>query len=245
MYRELGSLDAVNGPVAFGATSNEVAEFDVGSSFRSTLFTGARYKGLKRTLDILAAGAGLIMLLPVFLLVAAGVWLSNPGPVFYRQKRIGQGGQPFMVVKFRSMVVDSAACLEQHLASCAEARREWAETRKLKNDPRVTTIGHFLRKSSLDELPQLWNVLVGDMSIVGPRPVVNEELDTHYRARRKFYQAVKPGITGLWQVSGRNNTTYEARVQFDCRYVQSLSLLNDLKILFKTLPAVLKSSGAY
>ncbi len=200
--------------------------------------------GLKRALDIAGAGALLLLGAPVFLLLALLV-RADGGPAFYAHERVGRGGRRFGCLKFRSMVVDSAARLEALLASDPAARAEWEATRKLRHDPRITWIGRLLRATSLDELPQLINVLRGDMSLVGPRPVVAAELAAHYGAAAEHYLAVRPGITGLWQVSGRSDTSYAQRVALDVRYATNPSLLEDVRILLRTPAAVLLRRGAY
>jgi Undecaprenyl-phosphate galactose phosphotransferase WbaP len=199
--------------------------------------------GLKRALDVLAAGSMLVLLAPVFLLLAALV-RRDGGAAFYAHTRVGQGGRGFGCLKFRSMVTDSQARLDALLAADPSARAEWEATRKLKNDPRITAIGHFLRKTSLDELPQLLNVLRGEMSLVGPRPVVAAELAEYYGSAAAQYMSVRPGITGLWQVSGRSNTSYAQRVAMDVAYATQPSLWTDIKILARTPMAVLARRGA-
>ncbi|MDX8354999.1 sugar transferase [Cognatiyoonia sp. IB215182] len=198
----------------------------------------------KRGLDILIAGTALTLLAPLFLLVAAAVKFASPGPIFYGHKRIGHGGASFRCWKFRSMVTDGDRVLEEYLAKHPDERDEWETTRKLRNDPRVTRIGAVLRAYSVDELPQLINVLLGDMSIVGPRPVVQDELDMYGEAA-PLYLSTRPGITGLWQVSGRSDTSYDQRVALDTRYVQAWSLWSDLVIILRTVPAVISSKGSY
>ncbi len=198
----------------------------------------------KRALDILGAGALLLLTLPVFLVLAALVRLDG-GRVFYAHERIGRGGRAFGCLKFRSMVMDADKRLAELLERDAAARAEWDSTRKLKNDPRVTWVGRFLRASSLDELPQLVNVLKGEMSLVGPRPVQASELAVYYGAAAQHYMQVRPGITGPWQVSGRNDTSYAQRVALDVAYVSQPSLLNDIRILLRTPIAVLARRGAY
>jgi len=189
-----------------------------------------RYRVVKRTLDISLVILASPVLLPLFLAVAAAVRFSSPGPVLFSHRRIRKHGEFFSMWKFRTMCVDSAQVLEDHLAANPEARREWRETHKLKRDPRVTRVGAFLRRMSLDEVPQFWNVLQGTMSLVGPRPIVAAEVEK-YGEHFEEYCKVKPGLTGLWQVSGRNEVSYEERVQLDCRYVRSWSLLGDAKIM--------------
>ena len=198
----------------------------------------------KRALDIVGAGLGLVVLAPFFLIVAMMV-RADGGPAFFAHQRVGRGGKLFGCLKFRSMVIDSQARLEDLLANDPAARAEWDATRKLKNDPRITRIGRFLRSSSLDELPQLINVLRGEMSLVGPRPVQEAEIDRYYGASAAHYMAVRPGITGLWQVSGRSETSYESRVALDVAYVSRPSLLADIAILLRTPVAVLSRRGAH
>ncbi|MDN3568348.1 sugar transferase [Paeniroseomonas aquatica] len=199
---------------------------------------------MKRALDIAGAGSLLLLSLPVFLVLALCV-RADGGPVFYAHERVGLGGRRFGCLKFRSMVTDSAARLEALLTHDPVARAEWDATRKLRHDPRITWVGRFLRASSLDELPQLINVLRGDMSLVGPRPVIAAELAAHYGAATEHYLSVRPGITGLWQVSGRSSTSYATRVALDVRYATNPSLLEDLRILLRTPAAVLLRRGAY
>ena len=198
----------------------------------------------KRALDIVGAGVGLVLLAPFFLIVALMV-RADGGPAFFAHQRVGRGGKLFGCLKFRSMVIDSQARLEALLANDSAARAEWEATRKLKNDPRITRIGRFLRSTSLDELPQLINVLRGEMSLVGPRPVQEAEIDRYYGASAAHYMAVRPGITGLWQVSGRSETSYESRVALDVTYVSRPSLLADISILLRTPVAVLSRRGAH
>ncbi|MFM7689231.1 MAG: sugar transferase [Alphaproteobacteria bacterium] len=198
----------------------------------------------KRALDIIGAGLGLVVLSPFFLIVALMV-RADGGPAFFAHQRVGRGGNLFGCLKFRSMVIDSQARLEALLANDPAARAEWEATRKLKNDPRITRIGRFLRSTSLDELPQLINVLRGEMSLVGPRPVQDAEIDRYYGASSAHYMAVRPGITGLWQVSGRSETSYESRVALDVSYVSRPSMLADLSILLRTPVAVLSRRGAH
>jgi lipopolysaccharide/colanic/teichoic acid biosynthesis glycosyltransferase len=198
----------------------------------------------KRALDLFGAAFGLVLLAPFFLIVAMMV-RADGGPAFFAHQRVGRGGKLFGCLKFRSMVVDSQARLEALLANDPAARAEWDATRKLKNDPRITRIGRFLRSTSLDELPQLINVLRGEMSLVGPRPVQEAEIDRYYGASAAHYMAVRPGITGLWQVSGRSETSYESRVALDVSYVSRPSLLADIAILLRTPLAVVSRRGAH
>ena len=197
---------------------------------------------LKVGLDFLIALLALAALSPLLLAIAIYI-KTDGGPALYAQKRIGRGGRTFRCFKFRTMVVDAERRLQELLASDAKAAAEWAAVHKLSADPRVTEIGAFLRKTSLDEIPQLLNVLRGEMSLVGPRPIVQDEV-ARYKNEITSYYAVRPGVTGLWQVSGRSDTTYARRVQLDVAYVKNWSLLQDLSILLRTVPAVLLRRGA-
>jgi lipopolysaccharide/colanic/teichoic acid biosynthesis glycosyltransferase len=197
----------------------------------------------KRGLDVVVASTMLLFLTPVMLGIALLVW-SDGGKAIFGHQRVGRGGKVFRCLKFRSMVPNAEEALASLLAQDAAAAELWRTSRKLRKDPRVTLIGNFLRATSLDELPQLFNVLRGDMSLVGPRPVVQAELMEHYDSATSSYLAVRPGITGLWQISGRSDTSYAERVALDVQYVQSFSLWNDIKILTKTVPAVLTRKGA-
>lgn len=199
---------------------------------------------VKRLFDLVVAGVTLLVLLPVFVLIALAIKLTSRGPVFYVQPRVGQGGRVFPCYKFRTMYLDSEERLQRLLSQDPEARRQWETYRKLPNDPRVTPVGRFLRRYSLDELPQLWNVLRGDMSLVGPRPYLESELP-HLSRDIRVITSVKPGITGLWQVSGRSNVPFEERSLLDEYYVRNWSLWLDLMILVKTLWVILKGEGAY
>lgn len=198
---------------------------------------------LKTAMDRVGAACGLIALSPIFLVLALLV-KRDGGPAFYGQVRVGQDGRKFKCWKFRSMGTNSAEVLKHLLETDAEARAEWNRDFKLKNDPRITKIGAILRKTSLDELPQLWNVLTGEMSLVGPRPVTEAELK-NYGDKVADYYAARPGMTGLWQVSGRNDVTYDERVAMDSHYVHNWSLLNDVGIIFKTVGVMLQKRGAY
>ena len=197
-----------------------------------------------RILDIVVASAALVFVAPLMLFIGIFVMLSSPGPILFRQERLGRGGRTFSCLKIRTMRSDSDAILDKLLATDPAARAEWDRDRKLRSDPRISAVGHFLRRTSLDELPQLINVLVGDMSIVGPRPIVAAEA-VRYRRYITAYFAVRPGITGLWQVSGRNHTTYRRRIACDVAYVRAKSAGNDLRIMAMTVPTVLLARGAY
>jgi Undecaprenyl-phosphate galactose phosphotransferase WbaP len=198
----------------------------------------------KRAADLVLALAGGVLLLPVFAAIAALVRLTSPGPALFGHRRIGRDGQQFLAWKFRTMVPDGDELLRARLRDDPALWSEWEGCRKLRRDPRVTWLGEFLRRSSLDELPQLWNVIRGEMSLVGPRPIVEVEAE-RYGPRFDLYQQVRPGLTGLWQVSGRNNTTYAQRVEFDEYYVRHWSLWLDVCILSKTVKVVLTGEGAY
>jgi lipopolysaccharide/colanic/teichoic acid biosynthesis glycosyltransferase len=204
---------------------------------------GVHYRWVKRLLDILIVCSFLPCLLPLLLIVAVIVRISSPGPILYRQRRIGRFGCEFELWKFRSMYVNSDEILCNHLQANDEAAREWAQSRKLKMDPRVTRLGNLLRRASLDELPQFVNVLVGDMSLVGPRPIVSAE-KAQYRDAYFFYASARPGLTGLWQVSGRSNLTYHQRVALDEAYIRSWNLALDIQILWRTARVVCQSKGA-
>lgn len=177
-------------------------------------------------------------------LIAIAIKLDSPGPVFYGQLRYGRDGQPFKAWKFRTMVVNADKILDEHLAKHPELKEEWEKDQKLRNDPRITRVGKYLRKTSLDELPQVWNVIRGEMSIVGPRPIVQSEIEK-YGKSYALYTKVKPGITGLWQVSGRNDLSYEERVTLDSYYVRNWSVWLDIYILARTVPVALFGKGAY
>jgi Undecaprenyl-phosphate galactose phosphotransferase WbaP len=202
------------------------------------------HQWLKRIMDLALILAGLPILLPLFLILIVAVKMSSPGPVFYRQARVGRDGRRFHAWKFRTMVHNADEILHDYLSRFPELQAEWKNDHKLKNDPRITPIGSLLRTTSLDELPQLWNVATGEMSLVGPRPIVSEEI-VKYGNMFDLYQRVTPGITGLWQVSGRNDTSYAERLELDRYYVRNWSLWLDLFILFRTVRTVLLREGAY
>ena len=198
---------------------------------------------IKRCFDLTTSIAVLIVGSPILLWIAAKV-LASGRPIFYGHRRVGQNGKHFLCYKFRTMAVNADVLLKELLERDPQARAEWDRDFKLKNDPRITSIGHFLRKTSLDELPQLWNVLKGEMSLVGPRPVVDAELE-RYGNQVDYYLEAKPGVTGLWQVSGRNDVSYDTRVYLDAWYVKNWSLFNDIVILLKTVKVIFKKDGAY
>jgi exopolysaccharide production protein ExoY len=198
----------------------------------------------KRIVDITIAASAIILLAPLLIICFVLTILTSPGPALFRHRRVGFNGRHFDCFKFRTMVTDAPDRLRQLLESDQIAAVEWAAHRKLRHDPRVTAIGSILRKSSLDELPQLFNVLRGDMSIVGPRPVTDEEL-VKYSSSVGAYLACRPGITGLWQVSGRSMTTYNKRIACDTFYARNWSMALDAKILIVTIPSVLLLDNAY
>lgn len=203
------------------------------------------YLGIKRLIDITGAIIGIALLIPTTILIyIVSIFLKeNDGQLFYTQKRIGKNGKYFKLYKFRSMCKDADDKLAKYLAENEEMRKEFRETQKLQNDPRITKIGNFLRKTSIDELPQMINILKGDMSFIGPRPIVDGEIDKYENNKEKFL-SVKPGLTGYWQVNGRSTTTYEERMKLELYYVNNQSLWLDVKIFFKTFVTVLKKEGA-
>lgn len=194
-------------------------------------------------LNFLAAALIAVFLAPLLVAIALAIVAQDGGPALFRHRRIGQGGKTFHCLKFRTMVVDAEAQLAGMLAGDERAREEWSQAHKLRRDPRVTPLGVMLRRSSLDELPQLFNVLRGDMRLVGPRPIVEDEI-VRYGWRFRHYCAVKPGLTGLWQVNGRSNLTYRSRVAMDCLYARRHNPLLDAWVLACTIPAVLAKRGS-
>ncbi|MGB7240878.1 MAG: sugar transferase [Sulfitobacter sp.] len=220
-------------PVSAGSAINA-------GTARATVLGGK----VKRTFDIIFAIIGIVLLLPLLLLVAIVVKITSRGPALYGHKRIGYGGLVFKCWKFRSMMTDGKDVLERYLEAHPEEKAEWVKNRKLKNDPRVTRIGRVLRAYSIDELPQLLNVLVGEMSFVGPRPVVCDELNK-YGSAAVHYLSARPGVTGLWQISGRSDVCYSERITLDSQYVQSWSFTQDCAIIARTIPAVVSAKGSY
>ena len=217
--------------------------FDALSGGRS--WTGQSFgaEKLKRAVDTVGASVLLVLLAPVFALIALVISMDG-GPATFAHRRVGKDGKFFGCLKFRTMVVGAEECLSEFLALHPEAAEEWKREQKLGFDPRITGIGKLLRKTSLDELPQLVNVLRGEMSLVGPRPVTKTEIDDKYGAHARLCTSVRPGLTGLWQVSGRNDISYPERVALDVRYVTRWSLVEDIRILLKTVGVVLDRSGA-
>jgi Undecaprenyl-phosphate galactose phosphotransferase WbaP len=199
---------------------------------------------VKRISDLLIVIIGGLVILPFLLLIALIIKITSPGPVLYKHNRLGLGGVEFFTYKFRTMVIDADKRLKKILETNESARKEWDQAQKLKNDPRTTAFGKFLRKTSLDEFPQLINVLKGEMSLVGPRPIVSEEIEKYGEDFERIF-SVKPGISGLWQVSGRSETNYADRVSFDTYYLQNWSVWVDLWVLYKTVSVVVTGRGAY
>jgi len=198
----------------------------------------------KRVIDLTLAAVLLVACLPLMVFIGLLIAASDPGQVYFGHERIGFGGRRFRCLKFRSMVTDADAVLWRHLAENPAAKREWESSRKLRHDPRVTRLGRFLRETSLDELPQLINVIRGDMSLVGPRPIVLNEIP-RYAGSIDAYFSARPGITGLWQVSGRSDVGYERRVRLDVHYVSNWSIRTDMLILLKTAKVVFSRDGSY
>ena len=197
----------------------------------------------KRALDLVGSIILIVFFMPHMCLMAVLVKMADGGPILFAQTRIGRNGQRFKCLKFRTMVVDAEEALKTYFDRYPDARREWIETQKLRVDPRVTPIGRFLRKTSFDELPQLLNVLAGQMSLVGPRPIIEEEIP-RYGDKILAYMTVRPGLTGLWQVSGRSNCSYEERVALDAKYISEWRLRSDFVILLRTVPVLLRQDGS-
>jgi undecaprenyl-phosphate galactose phosphotransferase len=204
-----------------------------------------RHLPLKRGFDVIFALVALLVAFPLFITLALLIRLTSQGPIIYAHERIGRGGIPFKCFKFRTMYADAESRLKNILCTDPAAAKEWERARKLKFDPRITPLGKWLRKSSLDELPQFLNVLKGDLSVVGPRPVVRAEIEKYYREKAPKILSIRPGITGLWQVSGRSSTSYKERVTLDEHYVETHTLLFDFLLILKTISALLTRKGAY
>jgi Undecaprenyl-phosphate galactose phosphotransferase WbaP len=240
-HRILLMMD-MHGLCSMGASAREVGG-EIGLEVPQRLFhRGSAFA--KRVLDSTAALIVLIVVSPLLLALAAAVKLTSRGPVFFAHQRLGRDGRAFKALKFRTMVIDGKRVMREWLKAHPECGEEWERDHKLKFDPRVTGLGRLLRRFSLDELPQLLNVMAGQMSLVGPRPIVTEEIEKYGRSY-DLYKRVLPGITGLWQVSGRNNVTYEERVRFDEYYVRNWSVWLDVYILVRTVGTVLSGDGAY
>lgn len=213
--------------------------------FSQVLKFEIKHNPIKRLFDVLFSLFVLIFGFPIFLLIAFAILLNSPGKIVYAQERIGRGGRSFRCYKFRTMDPNADELLKKMLESNQELRNEWEQKHKLKNDPRVTKIGAFLRKTSLDEIPQFWNVLKGDLSVVGPRPVVKAELEKHFGTKAEKILSVRPGLTGIWQVYGRSDTSYPQRILFDETYVDTHTMLLDLKLIVRTMFLMIFPKGAY
>ncbi len=246
------TVGAIFDPVAITPMNREVFEHDLlnvsgAKSPSLTAYSGLYRNPLKLILDTLIATILLLLLLPTFAVITICIVLfgGSGSPIFWH-RRIGKDGRPFACLKFRTMRTNADAVLNDRLSRDPEALAEWTATQKLREDPRVYRFGRVLRATSLDELPQLWNVLRGDMALVGPRPVTEDEMQRWYEPHgaAHAYRSVRPGITGLWQVSGRSDTTYNERLMLDCRYVGTLSLRQDVLILCRTFTAVIRGDGA-
>lgn len=198
------------------------------------------YRYIKRFMDVILATIALVVLSPIFLIIAIAIKIESKGPVFFKHTRIGKNGKIIKLYKFRSMVINAEELIKSFTP---EQMKEYKENYKLTNDPRITKIGKFLRKTSLDELPQLLNIIKGDLSIIGPRPVVTDELKK-YGANTEKFLSVTPGLTGYWAANGRSCTTYKQRMQMELYYIDNLSLKMDVKVFFKTIEAVIKREGA-
>lgn len=219
--------------------SQEIATLPNGETCR------IRHLPFKRIFDILFSLIILTLTSPLLALIALLVKLTTTGDVIFSHERIGRGGKKFKCYKFRTMHADAEERLKTILQRDPNRKKEWDATHKLKNDPRITKVGKILRKTSLDELPQFWNVLIGDLSVVGPRPVVYKELAVHFGEKAGKILSIRPGITGIWQVSGRNDTSYRTRIMLDEKYVDNHSFAMDLKLILKTIPVMIQAKGAY
>lgn len=229
-------------------TADELKESD--STFQhektssGSIALGRVSLAFKRFMDIFGSIFGLVLFSPLMLFVIWKIKHDDPGPAFYRHERLGRNGEVFNLWKFRTMVCNADRILHNVLNSDPEMKKEWEESYKLKKDPRITKFGAFLRRTSIDELPQLFNVLVGDMSLVGPRPIIEEEV-AKYGKSYELRKTIRPGVTGMWQVSGRIDLTYPERVALDQWYIENWSIWLDIKIILKTIWVVLSGRGAY
>ena len=242
-YRSVSVIPTVRGLPLYSTDMSFLFSYDVILLRMNNNLAKRTSRFFKRTMDIVLSFGLILILSPIFLILYLLIYIDGGKPI-YKHPRIGRDGKLFNCFKFRSMVLDSEEILSELLKQDPECKSEWEKEFKLKNDPRVTKIGSFIRRTSLDELPQLFNVLIGQMSLVGPRPITEKEL-AFYESNVDYYLMAKPGITGLWQVSGRNDIDYETRVYFDSWYVKNWSLWNDIAILFKTIRVVVKKNGAY
>lgn len=241
--RSVSVIPALRGVPLYGTDMSFIFSHEVMILRVSNNLAKRSSRIVKRLFDIVGSLSIIFILAPVLAILAYKV-SRDGGKSIYEHERVGHNGKKFKCLKFRSMVINSQEVLENLLNSDPQAKKEWDKDFKLKNDPRITKIGNFIRRTSLDELPQLWNVLKGEMSLVGPRPVIEKELK-RYAGDVDYYFMAKPGMTGLWQVSGRNTIDYDTRVYFDAWYVKNWTLWNDIAILFKTFGVVLKGDGAY
>jgi exopolysaccharide production protein ExoY len=242
---KLGEKPASGGPQVIASEPTSLDPLIFGGAVHRANFGASRIVGgiSKRAMDLTIAFAAFVLLSPLFVLIALLIRATSGHSIFFAHKRVGQNGRMFYCYKFCTMVPNADEILRRHLAENAAALQEWELTRKLANDPRTTRFGQLLRKSSLDELPQLINVIRGEMSCVGPRPVVADEL-SQYGASKSEYLKAKPGMTGLWQISGRSTLLYEERIALDCHYIRNWSLWTDVIILWKTIPAVFRFEEA-
>jgi Undecaprenyl-phosphate galactose phosphotransferase WbaP len=234
------------GCLFLGAFMNRDLDFRTNSIVVSDVMRqrGVPNAPLSRFFDITLILIASPYILLFFLIISIAIALDSRGGVFYGQTRIGKDGRKFKALKFRTMIQNADQELQRYLEESPELKAEWLATHKLKQDPRVTRVGAILRKLSLDELPQLWNIVVGEMSLIGPRPIVDEEIEKYGRCFELYKQA-RPGLTGLWQVSGRSDTTYKQRVELDEYYLLNRSFMLDLQILLKTVYVVVGRKGAY
>ena len=224
--------------------TNENVTQDISSvstkQYKNALTKKTPYKVFKRIMDVVLSSIGLIVLLPVFAIIALAIKIESKGPVFFKHTRIGKDGKIIKLYKFRSMVQNAEDLIKKFTP---EQMKEYKENYKLTDDPRITKIGNILRKTSLDELPQLLNIIKGELSIIGPRPVVQEELEKYGENAKKFL-SVTPGLTGYWAANGRSNTTYEERMEMELYYVENISFKLDIEVFFKTIISVIKKEGA-
>ncbi len=241
------SLEQINLSASLSGTTTATSAQEVPASGPSDLAKPARpvvravaYRGSKRATDIVLCVGGLILFWPVMGAIAVAIKIDSRGPILFKQSRPGLGGRPFYCLKFRTMIADAESLLQDH----PELINEFAQNGKIRQDPRVTRMGHFLRKTSLDELPQILNILYGQMTLVGPRPIVWSQEEQYGEHLPKLY-SVKPGLAGLWQVEGRSETTMDERIVLDMKYVDSRTLRGDMKLLLRTLRAVIQRKGAY
>jgi len=229
----------VNIEVTKGNVAQDISNIST-KKYKEIIIEKNAYKKIKRIMDVVFALIAFIVLLPVFAIIAIGIKLESKGKVFFKHTRIGKNGKIIKIYKFRSMVENAEELIQEFTP---EQMKEYKENYKLTNDPRITKIGRFLRKTSLDELPQILNIIKGELSIIGPRPVVKEELEKYGENAEKFL-SVTPGLTGYWAANGRSDTTYEQRMEMELYYVDNMSFKMDVKIFFKTIGAVLKKEGA-